>query len=379
MSGYQHLEGGTELTSVSVSRDGETKSADVETKGETKVDGLPEEKKGVSSSSGVKVSSEEWPLDVYRPMRSTNWTRQAIKYNPSQQDLAFIDRTFCQLLGGGAALVAAVFGLVCLANYPWWVISLYIATIWGLAVGCLWDIYNECVPVNRWATTVQCYRGLNAAFVTNFCIPHLLFIITSDYNYIAKSVPLDAWYFVLFMVSTYLGFTTFLNHHKGFGPIVCQLLFPITVELIVLISAKVNGLPEYDSWVSFSGWILLMGSAILATVAMLVAIHLALYHSLLCVSLFMLTFAILSYGDDFCFNTFYGTAQPNFWYIFLGFVVGMGFVFFGQPLQRNAVRRALATIVWGRVWSTSLALPPWDPVPLNLQKNKNQPFIGTKV
>jgi len=367
---YQQMAEGTELATL------ETKAT-------------AEAKAGISSSSSqeakgdrflpVKVSPEDWPVDLYHPVRSTNWTREPIKYHPSQQELMFLDRTFCQFMSGFAALFSACFGLATLAYYPWWVVCPYVFTIWGLFVGCTWDIYNECVPGNRWFAGVHSYRALNAGFVATFGLNHLIFTLTSDYNYIAYAVPLDAWYFVLFMVATYLGFSDFLGHHKGPGPMIVGMLFSFVTQLIILISAKVEGIPEFDSMVTFSGWILLMAFTILNQIGLLVGIRLALYHSIMCISLFCLTFSLLSYGEQFCFNTRYGEAQPNFWYIFLGWVIGMGLVFAFQPLQRNTFRRGLLALLWFRVWAKSLSLPPWDPVPLDLKKNKNQPFIGIKA
>lgn len=355
----------------------ETELATLETKGEAKA--VPSQDAKADRYLPPKSTPDDWPVDLYRPVRSNNWTRDPIKYHPSQQELMFIDRTFCQFAGGAAALVSALFGLVSLATYPWWVVAPYAMAVWGLLVGCVWDIYNECVPGNRWLETVRCYRSLNASYVSIFLLNHLVFVLTSDYNYIAKSVPLDAWYFVLFMTSTYVGYSGFIGQHKGPGPIIVTLLFSLTTLLIILISAKVNGLPEYDSLVSFSGWILLMAFTILNEVGLLVGIRLALYHGIMCLTLFMLTFSILSYGETFCYNTLYGTAQPNFWYIFLGYVVGMGLVFFYQPLQRNTFRRTLTTLLWFRIFGKTLSMPPWDPVPLDLKTNKNQPFIGTKA
>lgn len=362
---YQQM--GTELTSL------ETKNETSETKV------FSSESKVAVNFSPSQVKLDEWPVNVYRPVRSNNWTRDPVKYNPSQQELVFIDRTFCQFTSGAAALVSALFGLISLAEYPWWVVAPYALSVWGLVVGCVWDLYNECVPTNRWLAAVSSYRGLNAAYASVFLITHLLFVLTSDYNYIARSVPLDAWYFVLFLVATYTGFAGFFGHHKGPAPMIATLLFSITAQLIILISAKVNGLPEFDSLVSFSGWILLMATVVLNEVGLLVSPHLALYHSIMCLTLFMLTFAILSYGKSFCFDAFYGTAQPNFWYIFLGFVVGLFLVFFYQPLQRNFVRRVLMSLVWFRGWAKLLSLHPWDPIPLDLKKNKNQPFLPIKA
>ena len=361
----------------------ETELATLESKGEVKGEVKGEIKGEPSQETDrhqpQKTSPGDWPVDLYRPLRCNNWTREPIKYHPSQQDLMFLDRTFCQLAGAGAALVATVFGLVSLATYPWWVVAPFVMSLWGLTVGCVWDIYNECVPGNRWFATVQSYRSLNSAYVSIFLFNHLIFTLTSDYNYIARSVPLDAWYFVLIMTATYAGFSAYIGQHKGPGPLIVTLLFSITTQLIILISAKINGLPEYDSLVSFSGWILLMSHSIVLEVGMLSAVRLALFHGVMCLTMFMLTFAVLSYGETFCYNTLYGTAQPNFWYIFLGFVIGLGLVFFYQPLQRNTFRRSIMTLLWFRVWAKSLSLPPWDPVPLDLKNNKNQPFIGTKA
>lgn len=323
------------------------------------------------------------PLDVsvqvYQPGRARNWTFEPIKYHPVQHELLFIDRTLCQLIGGGAALGAAIYGVVMLTAYPWWVLTPYVICCWGLSVGLAWDVFNHFNPGNRWCVTVRCYRQLNATFAAMFFVNNLIFMITSDVNYIAYSVPLDAWYFVLILASTYVGFSAFLGHHQGFGPMIVALTFSITAQQINLISAKINGIPEFVSDLQCNGWILLLAASILNWVGLILGRFVALYHLVMCFTLLLLNFAIRSYGPTFLFATRYGTAQPNFWYFFLGFVIGFGLVFYKQPLQSNSFRRSLMTLLWFRVWAKSLSLPPWDPVPLDLEKNKKQRFLGTKA
>ena len=109
----------------------ETELTTLETKGETK----SEPSQDVKTDRHLpKSTPDDWPVDLYRPVRSNNWTREPRKYHPSQQELMFVDRTFCQFMGGALALVSALFGLISLANYPWWVVAPYAMCVWGLVV-----------------------------------------------------------------------------------------------------------------------------------------------------------------------------------------------------------------------------------------------------